>query len=181
MSVSLKFKVEADREYINVFDITEQYSSSNIGGWGLPNTQISEVTGCQLRVYFPGENSFLVKDLFPILPNIDSVGKQLEASMFGKESFPAGIYRFDMICNAGSIEISSSIQFYHYRPLECCISAKKSKVSITDVKSDKAVEVLELEALLENSIWAASVGDRKSVAEIVEYISIKCECCGCGC
>lgn len=179
MAIQVVFKVEADREYLNVFDETGAYSSSNQGGWGLPNIQISDVVSAVVNVYFPSQDNFIPKDVSMALPNIDGIGFQLTASMFNKTDFPPGVYRFDLVYTTSTEVISSSIRFYHYRPLECCISQKKMKLQISDVSSSSAIEVLELEALLENSIWAACSGNIYNAQEISEYISSKCDCCGC--
>lgn len=183
MATQVKIKVEAESDYIYVFDKTGVYSSQNQTGWGLPNTVISAVTSAVLDVYLPGTNSNpATVNVFPNLPNTNEVGYEISAETLNLESLPAGIYRIDYRLQAtGGVVLSESVLFYHYRSLECCITAKKRKLSITDATSDKALEVLELETLLENSIWAACSGDYESATEISEYISAKCECCGCGC
>lgn len=179
MALVVKFKVEADRDYLNIFDTTGVYSSTNQGGWGLPNTLLSAITSANVHVYFPGQTVPQSKSVSPVLPNTDNIGFQLEPSMFGQEKFAPGIYRIDLIYTTSTATISTSVTFYHYRPLECCITNKKGKLSPMDATSEKAMEVLELEALLENSIWASCSGDIHTASEIAEYIEAKCKCCGC--
>lgn len=179
MATQVKFKIEANGENLYVFDTTGAYSSQNQTGWGLPNIPISSVTDAKIVATTPS-GQVLEASVFPALPNTSNVGRELTPASFGIDKFTPGVYRFDLIYSLPNNQVlAQSVTFYHHRPLECCITNKKLKLSLTDASSPAAMEVLELETLLENSIWAACAGDLDSTKKISAYIEAKCKCCGC--
>ena len=174
----LVLKVDATKDEIFVFDKTGVYSSQNTGGWGLPNNVISDVSTAVVRVYLPKSSTYISVNVASVLPNTTGVGFQIVPSDLSLSSFPPGIYKLQyyITMNDGTI-LSQIVYYFHYQSLECCISKKKKKTSLDDATSQLSLEVLELETLLENAIWAACSGDRNSAEEIADYIWTKCNCC----
>ena len=174
----LKLSVDAGKDVLYVFDKTGAYSSQNTAGWGLPNDLISDVSTAVVRVFQPLSDTYLTVNVFPSLPNSTNVGFEIIPSDLGLTSFLPGIYKFQyyIVFSSGKIASQTKYFFYH-TPLSCCIGSKKSKLSLSDASSKESLEVLELETLLENAIWASCSGDIATTQEISDYILTKCSCC----
>ena len=174
----LVLKVDAGKDEFYVFDKTGAYSSQNTEGWGLPNTAISDVISAEVKVLLPKSDTYLSVNVFPALPNSSGIGYEIIPSDLGLELFPPGVYTFEYVANlSDGSSLTTKFLFYNYLPLECCISKKKEALCLTDVSSEKALKVVELEMLLENSIWAACSGDNSSAEEISDLIWTACNCC----
>jgi hypothetical protein len=177
-NTQIKIKVESASNSFKLFDVTGSYSSLNPNGWGLPNDVIASAQGAVIRVTLP--NSLTAQpdvSVFPDLPNVTNVGFEILPADLGLEDFPPGIYKFEYRVRFADKTLSQSAYFFHYEPLECCISKKKGKLSLTDASSDESRNVQEMEMLLENAIWAACSGDIDSAKEITELIWTRCGCC----
>lgn len=174
----LKIKVDARKDKIYLFDKTGSYSSSNKDGWGLPNTLISDVQTAVARVFLPKSEEYVSINVMPSLPNTNGVGFEIIPSDLSIDSFPPGVYKIQYYITLVNGSILSQIAYlFYYSPLECCVSKKKLATDLDDVSSEKVKEVLELELLLENAIWAACSGDRNKAQEISDFIWTKCNCC----
>lgn len=177
-NTQIKIKVESASNSFKLFDVTGSFSSLNPNGWGLPNDVIASAQGAVLRITFP--NTTAPKpdiSVFPDLPNVTNVGFEVVPTDLGLESFPPGIYKFEYRVVFADKTLSQVSYVFHYEPLECCISKKKIKLSLTDASSDESRNVQEMEMLLENAIWAACSGDMDSAIEITELIWTRCGCC----
>jgi len=179
MSTVLQLNIISGENALYVFDVTGSYSSTNKEGWGQPNTQISEIESAFLSIKEPDSDSFVEVDVFPTLPTTGKIGYEIDPSYFEREELLPGIYEIDYLANSATENLSQSCLFYYYYPLQCCIQEKRNALSLTDFSSDKAKEVYELEALLENAIWAACSGMIDQAKEINDLLRSKCKCCNC--
>jgi hypothetical protein len=175
----LKLKVDAGKDELYVYDNTGKYSTQNQGGWGNPNTLISDVVSAEIRVYLPKSESYTSIDVYPSLPSDVGLGFEIDASDLGLSSLDPGIYKLQYIVTTNtSVVIESNVfKFFHYLPIECCISSKKLVLQPTDATSDMVNSVLEMELLLENAIWSACAGDDVTAEEISDSLWLKCSCC----
>jgi hypothetical protein len=175
----LKINVKAGKDFMYFFDETGVYNRvENELGWGLPNTRISDVLTAEFKVYLPKSETFASVNVFPSLPNTKCVGYEIIPSDIGLTSFVPGVYKFEyLITTTTGVVLTASMWFFYYQPLECCISNKKLKTSLGDVESPLVKEVLDLELLLEDSIWASCNGQLIKSQEISDLIWTKCNCC----
>jgi hypothetical protein len=174
----LRFNVETGKDFFHVYDKTGKYSKKNKCGWGSPNHDISEAKDAKVRVYLPGEEEFTEVNVFPYLPNTDCIGMEIVPADLGLEEFPPGVYKFDYIVEfLEGIVLAQTCYTFHYFPLECCISKKKMETNLNDASSEKALKVLELEALLKNAKWCACSGKMDCAQDISDYIWTNCGCC----
>ncbi len=175
----LVLKVDAGKDVLYVFDKTGKYSSKNTSGWGLPNSQILNVTSAEARIFLPKSTTYTSVNLFPSLPNTTGVGFEIVPTDLGLTTLPAGIYKIQYYIEllGGDKKLSQTVYYFYYMPLSCCVSTKKMAICSDDYSSDKVKEVLELETLLENAIWASCSGDLITAEEISDYLVTKCDCC----
>lgn len=175
----LILSVKAEKDFMYLFDETGKYNGqSNKFGWELPNNRIADVATAVVRVFLPKSEAYTVVNVFPSLPNTDDVGYEMIPSDIGLDSFPPGVYKFQYIITmADETVLIKTMYHFYYQPLECCISKKVSKLSLTDVSSELAGKAYELELLLQNAIWASCYGNLDESQEISDYIWSQCGCC----
>ncbi len=174
----VKFNVEAGKDFFYVYDNTGSYGKKNKTGWGSPNDKISDVTSAKVRIYLPGEETYTEVDVLPNLPNTDCVGLEILPEDIGIEEFPPGVFKFEYVITLfNGLTLSQTCYIFFYQPLECCITKRKMQTNLNDASSDKAKNVLELEALLDNAKWCACSGKMDCAQEISDFIWTNCGCC----
>jgi len=177
--VNLKIKVEAGKDFFHVFDKTGEYEKkNNEHGWNGPNDKLATVSNCVIRIYLPKKDDYTEVVVFPNLPRVDRVGFEIIPRDIFMESFPPGIYRFEYVVSFyDGRSIAESAFVFHTEPLCCCISKKKLKTNLFDPSSEEAQNVIIMETLLHNAMWASCAGDMESAQEICDLIWTKCGCC----
>jgi hypothetical protein len=174
----VKFNVEAGKDFFHVYDNTGSYGKKNKTGWGSPNDKISDVSGAEVRIYLPGENTYTGVDVFPNLPNTDCVGLEIIPNDIGMGTFPPGVYRFEYVISlTNGLTLAESCYLFFDEPLKCCISKKRMATDLNDASSPEAKNVIELEALLRNAQWCACSGKMDCAQDISDYIWTNCGCC----
>jgi hypothetical protein len=175
----LGISIKAEKDFFYIFDSTGVYNlSENEFGWGLPNNLIANVTAAIVRVFLPESETYTDVSVFRSLPNTNNIGFEIAPSDLGLDKLVPGVYKFQYIVTMSDATILiRTKRFFHYQPLECCISKKKLKTDLMDATSDLSQKVLELEVLLENAIWASCEGDMTKAQEISNYIWSQCGCC----
>jgi len=178
MAIKLNFNVEPGKDFFHVFDRTGKYGKKNKCGWGKPNTKLEEVKGAILKIFLPGKETYSSVNVFPYIPNDSCVGYEILPSHLGLETFPPGVYNFSLEIELHTgVIIAEDCFIFYYEPLECCISKKRMQTNLTDVTSDKAKKVIELDNLLKNAKRCACSGKKDCAQEISDYIWTNCGCC----
>lgn len=179
--VSLEIDVVTNKDSFFFYETTGDYDKTcNQSGWGYQTIKRDEIHSGELRVTIPKGEAFKSIDVTNIFPNKDCVGLEVNAVDLGEEKLTPGVYHFNLVLNGNNgVEyiLSQSCYIFYYHPLECCIEEKKAKLSPSDIDSDEAKKVYELEVMLENAKHSACAGDMVSLYEIIDYISLQCECC----
>ena len=91
MAISLKelFTADSDCLSFNVFDNSGIYSSSNTGGWGVPNAVIADASAATLTISILTDyatntySTAVVIDAYPTLPNITNTPFNVTGALMG--------------------------------------------------------------------------------------------------
>lgn len=175
----LKINVEAGKDFFHFYDLTGSYDKKkNKGGWGSPNTKVSDVKSAKVRVYLPKSETFIEVNVLPNLPNTNCIGFEIIPDDLGLDSFDPGVYRFEYITELyNGWTLAESCYIFFWQPLDCCISKKEMKTSLLDASSDLAKKVVELKILLKRAKDCACKGSMDCAQEISDYIWTNCGCC----
>ncbi len=182
MAELFKIKVEGDKSAFYVFDETGKISiPSNPTGWGLPNTQISDVLTAQFQAWAPRKDPSvdapLTFDVHPYLPNDVNEGREVLAVDLGITDIESGVWNFKVVLTTATSTIEAIYQCYFDDKIKCCIAQSKLKIEPCTLDSKCTRKAMELEVLADNASWAFCAGDNDTANDLAKYIQLQCECC----
>lgn len=171
-------------------DITGAYnSSSNPGGYGTPNLDISSVIETHIKITLP-DGSTLIDILNPIgLPTIDpNFQYTINAlTLSNNATIVDGLYKIEYTVSDGTNIYTTSIRYFLFTcNIECCVSKLFAKIALVkDCNCDSNVikNALYASALLEG---LKANGDCANITLINDLITKLNKICGftssdCGC
>jgi hypothetical protein len=168
-----------------VYDCTGAYASgSNTGGWGIPNPKIENVTEDYIEVYPPNTTSPYKINLYDTFPTTDcQLGYEITPSMVGNTYIVSGQWKIVRTTvgtdNNGISYTKKAVCLVVFtQSARCCVDKMLKNVTYDSFKDKKKKLALELDALL-NSIERTKDCLPTGANDILEFINLQCQCCGC--
>ena len=180
MAEKIKLSVEADKDAIYVYDITGSFDSEcNPEGWGTPNLSPSDIQEATIEVFPPNSETGILIDVNVALPNSKGLGLEILAEEIGLTNITSGawrfVYRLKSITN--NFEQSFSISKYFDELTACCVDSLISDFDSFNLTSEKNKNIIEMEILFEGARYLACKGNILGAQRVIDYVSLKCNCC----
>lgn len=168
-----------------VFKINEttgQYSSTNTGGWGSPNTELSDVVSAEMLITSPSEVEYSIDmmDVYNYPTDNLSLYANITATSLGLTSLEDGLWIFEYVVEDSSGNRYTKINHYlNYCNSECCVKQMLTNLKLDscgcNCSDDKYEEYLKAWLQLEALKKAADCGDETAFANILKIVTKLCK------
>lgn len=169
---------------IKFTETTGAYSTSNLGGYGTPNIDISDVVSCYVDVTSPSGELVTINMITAGFPSSVSLDRILTLNMLAVSAITDGkwIITYRIITDT-ELKYTVTKTKLFYCNSECCISQKLANLEITDCdccKEDKSyADYVLTKTMLDSLKNAAKCGDMESFDKIKKIIDKLCLNNGC--
>jgi hypothetical protein len=170
-----------------LFDITGDYSGTNLTGWGTPNP--ARVTGTQWTLTITSEtySTPIVKDLTAFeavatydLSEMNEVdGLTITATdLLALTNFPDGLYTIRLSWVVGGVTYEAICYYGIFTGVTCCVQRRvlNQVLPVTDKKA--VLENTLSFMMLQGLAWGSCCGNSAAYNNILEYLEEKCNECG---
>lgn len=171
------------KEFSNSFAV---YDCTGNGptGWNNPDSKISNVTDDYIEVYPPGATTPYKITLYPSFPTIDSsLGFEITPTMVGGTHIISGKWKISRTTtgtdrNGNTYTKKCMCIEIFINSARCCVDKMLKNVSYDSFRDKKKKLALELDAHL-LSIERTKECLPDGANDILEFINLQCQCCGC--
>lgn len=167
-----------------VYDCTGKYSSSNQGGLGINNPEISTVESAKFEITPPGAVAPIVINVFPDFPRLDDTGYEIDKLMVGP--MVSGKWKIKYTISGTDTtpySVYTEKTFVLSKTAECCVEKflnATANVPVSMIATNAGRQkALELSVLLENALWAKECGQYDNAHDTLTYIQLQCKCASC--
>jgi hypothetical protein len=182
------FRVHEACDYKSIIftDITGAYSTFNIGGWGVPNYELSDVLDVELVVTIPGGTKFILDNsmLTPDLPNSSNGEFNIHMGLLGGTqgaTVTQGVYEFEYRIlvddgTSGGFLITKRKYGLMSSVIKCCVHKMLANLDICDdcpCGEDKS-NALEAYTLYKAMLYAYTCGSLTKAAKMAKQVDKLC-------
>tara|TARA_R110000772_G_scaffold1095_1_gene3858 strand:- start:8671 stop:9228 length:558 start_codon:yes stop_codon:yes gene_type:complete len=184
MALEIKLGISSIQDEFRLVDNTDVYNAlTNLTGYGAPNEVPGDFNSAFIVVTMPDGTQVNAIDAYPTFPNDDNtVIFTITAAMLGVAKLEPGIYSFNYTIDDISGGISNNpftvdCKYYHYEPIQCCISKKVKSLDFICSTNEEICEVAIAERRLKAAIYAACAGNWEETKIISDSLWEQCGCC----
>lgn len=167
---------------ITMFDTTGDYSSLNLGGWGTPNPETTDVTEASLTISIQGYNSYapVEVDITASFVDLFTVGglNLTAQDALGVPTLPDGWYSFTYSVVALGIEYSYTSEQAFFGEVQCCVKQATSQLEIPESDIKKSEQIYYINLLFDGLTSSACCGNQTRYLKILKELKRICGGCG---
>lgn len=185
-NIQTKFLIEenTNSKSFNFTELTGQFSTNNLTGWGSPNEEISNIDSVKLKILMPNEENFIEIDLSDMFPSADSsIVKTItntDVGLSSTDSLPDGTWYFEYIVVMSDSTITSTNYFFFYAGVACCLNNKIKDFDlcvVIDLCNNKEIKnTFTMVYLLKAAEFSAECGNKNKANSILNIIENFCSC-----
>lgn len=180
MALKLRQNVEFGKTSLVVYDTTCTFNSGyNESGYGGPNPEPDgfQITMANVSITPRGASEPVVIDVFPILPNTEGAGIEINMEDLGLSEMPVGVWTVKYtITLADSSTVETECKFLNDCSVQCCIDQKTKSIDpLCDI--EKFNYVSHLASMLKSANSAHCAGEYDKANDIIDYVNETCNCC----
>ena len=187
MAVELKYTLceNSYADAINFRELTEDYSASNIGGWGAPNEIVGDAVLATLLFKSPGGVVYPSVDLFVLgYPTVNEFDQEKILASTVDSSltiFEDGFWTITYSVTTGTTTYKQTKTFFFYANIakRVCELVSDLKPNDCECDPDKVNRVLQMNAFLCALQYSIQIGDLNSANEIFSLLENLIECSIC--
>lgn len=189
MAVDVKFSIcqESNCKAIKFTEDTGVYAlSTNVGGWGTPNSNTSSAVSANLTLTSPGGVSYTPIDLFALssFPKDDTKASySIDASVVDPSltSFEDGAWEIEYSVTTGTSTHTETKTFFFHCKISACICKKLADLDVDDCECDHETidAVLQMKAYSDALSYAAGCGNLSGANQILKTLKKLCDCTSC--
>lgn len=183
MSLRLSISATEQKTSLIINDCTGKYSSSNQGGFGVPNPKVSDIETSKLEITIPSGDVKTITINVGDFPNEKGIGYEILPYMVGMQELESGEYKIKLEIagteKSGRPFIKSALtRVILTNSVSCCVDKLISK-NIGTENAEKKKEMIELNNLINSMNESIRCGRYSTSKKIIDYLKEKCECCNC--
>ena len=172
------------------FDTTGPYDAVlNPTGYGAPNIDLADVEVAELSILPPNFTTPVVINVFPTLPNINSIPWTVVPADLGLDTFKDGIYEVTYTIkrtSATAFIYSTVVVQLFVCNTKCCIKKMAAKAAEEDNKcccdtNSMTSKFMEAKNALDIAVYAACCGQKDNAVKLLKKAGDICTGTGCGC
>lgn len=177
------FKVSKDGKSIRIKDVTGPYSVSNVGGYGTPNDDFSDVTASSVVITNTQGDSFTINNVASDVYAEVTV-QNTAIGVASSESIPDGVYDAEFLVVTTGGQYSYTTKFFVTWNVECCFEkAQAAESAIPSAGCGCSCQGASKVPDYFYMIWSANkafyCGKIETAKAILEYLRQACKTLSC--
>lgn len=178
-TVSVK-KNGTDCKQLLFVDETGNYSTTNLGGWGMLNKAEKQDVEASIVVITAPDNTSTTVDLYPLpyqFPQTNSTAYYISPT-----AFEDGIYKFVFTILVDGDEYSYTTYYLSTCNIDCCMTKFAGKINPSCSCNDKMLQKwADMQSYYNAMLYSFDCGNYNETTNLLNKLTAMCSKNGCGC